>query len=699
VGGLVGRRSEQIPQERLIRAERAIVPVRIGIIALNSFVYTFLLDQRPTIRWLAYSLIAIAWVYAAFVVIFEPYRRLPRLWSYYATSVFDGILAVLWIHATGGWNSPFYVLLFATVSSIAVRFNLRYTLLAATLYSASYIALLALRGEIAGRVVELAIRVSYIYIVAVLCGVVAREAVAEASGRRAVRRLVAVTSTIAQELEPSVVLGRLGAAARELTKADRVAIFLVQRDREVSCAYREGLSVDACDEVGRMCWELRGPLEHVEDAATHPALAHLHGMIEREGIHTIASLPLLVHGTQNGLLALYRNVVWPFSAEELDVARALADQAAVIIENARLVTDLRREAALARVILESAPGGILYYGAGQLFANPHAVAFFGAIPSDVGPEHLVGQYLHPNGQPLTREELPLSRAVAGQASAGVELIILHPSGRRIPVLVNAEPIRADHLVIGAVAVHQDISALKALDSVRDEYVALVSHDLRSPMTAIRLHAEMLRQALAEHDLSREALSADAILSNVGRAARLIQDLVDSTRLESGHMPMQRVPLDLGALLRRVLAELPTPDAARLVLEPALEAAPLVLADGASIERVVVNLINNALKYSPPRTPVVVRLWRRADQAIVSVIDRGPGIPPEDQPRVFDKYFRAPSQQRTEGLGLGLYICRLIVDAHGGHIWVESAPGEGSTFHFALPLQAPAGIGPRIQPSA
>jgi len=684
-------KSEPAPPERLIRAERAIIPVRIAVIAFNSFAYSFLLDQRGTIRWLAYSIIAVSCVYAVAVVFLHPYQRFQRLWSWYWTSIFDGMLTIVWIHATGGFGSPFYLLFYLTVTSVAVRFDVRYTMISATLYAGGYLMLLAGRGELngSGRLVAVAVRVTYIYLCAALAGLLAREAIAEASGRRAVRRLVAVTSSIAHQLDSDVVLARLGAAAKELTGAHRVAIYLFDRKGGCSCAYRDRLSAAYVDAFAQRCRALDVSLQQVADAATHPALAGLHEAIAREGFHTFALLPLVVLGQKNGLLTLHRDRVSPFSDGELDLARALADQAAVTIENARLVTDLRDEAARVRTILDAAPGGIIYYANGRVLANPHAEALFGRVSAVSAPEGFEGQLLDVNGTPLPPEEMPLVRALAGQTCSGEERIARHPSGRQVPILVNAAPIFGDDAVIGAVATYQDISAIKDLERVRDEYIALVSHDLRSPMTAIRLHAEMLRDVLTQADLAREALSADAIVRNTGRVTRLIQDLVDSTQLEVGRMPMERVPTNLGELLARIVEQLPAQHAERILLELPSDERTLVLADGAGLERVVMNLMNNAIKYTPPRSPIIVRLAHLGEVAVVSVIDRGPGIQPEDQPRIFEKYFRSATHSKAEGLGLGLYICRLIVDANGGRIWVESQPGGGAAFRFAIPLLSPA----------
>jgi signal transduction histidine kinase len=113
--------------------------------------------------------------------------------------------------------------------------------------------------------------------------------------------------------------------------------------------------------------------------------------------------------------------------------------------------------------------------------------------------------------------------------------------------------------------------------------------------------------------------------------------------------------------------------------------PPVLADPARVERVVVNLLSNALKFSPPDAPVIVRLAQTDGRALVSVIDRGVGIPKEQQEHLFERYYRTETGQKREGLGWGLYITRLIVEAHGGQVCVESEPGKGSTFYFTLPL--------------
>jgi signal transduction histidine kinase len=160
------------------------------------------------------------------------------------------------------------------------------------------------------------------------------------------------------------------------------------------------------------------------------------------------------------------------------------------------------------------------------------------------------------------------------------------------------------------------------------------------------------------------------------------------RLESGQVELRREPMDLVHFLEEVLERDVPPDArARFRLE-VVGPVPPVPVDSARVERVVTNLLTNALKHCPPGTSVTVRLVREPARVVVSVRDSGPGLKPEDAAHLFEKYYRTHAGRKTEGFGLGLYSCRLIVEAHGGHIWVESTPGQGATFAFSLPLAVP-----------
>lgn len=220
---------------------------------------------------------------------------------------------------------------------------------------------------------------------------------------------------------------------------------------------------------------------------------------------------------------------------------------------------------------------------------------------------------------------------------------------------------------------------------REEYIHTISHDLRGPLTVIQGQAQLLFKLSQRVELSSSIQrGADAILTSAKRMNVMIQDLVDSARLESGQLTLNLSPLDLQRFLSDVKERLAgVADADRIEIRaPAV--LPLVMADSDRLERITFNLLTNALKYSPPGTPVVMTLARRGDEVITAVADEGEGIASEDLPYVFDRFYRAPgARANREGLGLGLHIVKGLIEAHGGRIWVESELGRGSTFSFAL----------------
>lgn len=220
-------------------------------------------------------------------------------------------------------------------------------------------------------------------------------------------------------------------------------------------------------------------------------------------------------------------------------------------------------------------------------------------------------------------------------------------------------------------------------SRQEDFISIISHDLRTPITAIQGNAQMIQKRSGNPELVEKG--AEVIFSSARRMNRMIQDLVDSAKLELGELRMERVPLNLASFVCEVKHRLsPVLDTSRVFVETPGPVAP-VLADPDRLERVLTNLISNALKYSEGE--VTVRLGAGDGTALISVRDRGPGISAEDLPRVFERYYRADRANKADGLGLGLYITRMLVEAHGGKISVQSEVGKGSTFVVSLPTTA------------
>ncbi len=221
----------------------------------------------------------------------------------------------------------------------------------------------------------------------------------------------------------------------------------------------------------------------------------------------------------------------------------------------------------------------------------------------------------------------------------------------------------------------------------EDVLRAVSHDLRNPLTAIQGQLQLLQRRL-ERRAPPERLHehVEAALGAARRMNNLISDLVDSARSESGQLRLDLRPVDLPAAVRQLRSELAAALDTRRIRLQAAEALPHVYADPDRLARILGNLFSNALKYSAADTAVKVSFSRQGDEVVTSVTDAGCGIAPEDLPHLFQRYFRSGTGwPQQEGLGLGLYITRMLVEEHGGRIWVVSEVGKGSTFSFTLPV--------------
>lgn len=232
------------------------------------------------------------------------------------------------------------------------------------------------------------------------------------------------------------------------------------------------------------------------------------------------------------------------------------------------------------------------------------------------------------------------------------------------------------------------SALRQLQERQDDLVHAVSHDLRNPLTAIMGQAQLLQRALGQMGLpgsDRAARGAEAIAASAKRMNIMIQDLVDATRLESGQLQLATESLDLGSFLADLLERSGDVLEAPRVKTQVEAGLPSVQADPNRLERILLNLLSNALKYSPAETEVLIRAGRGDGEVVVSVVDRGVGIEAEDLAHLFERFYTARGIRKSEGLGLGLYAAGMLVGAHGGRIWAESEAGRGNSLSFTLPV--------------
>lgn len=221
--------------------------------------------------------------------------------------------------------------------------------------------------------------------------------------------------------------------------------------------------------------------------------------------------------------------------------------------------------------------------------------------------------------------------------------------------------------------------------LREEDVAQIVHDLKHPLATIALEAALLDGVVAQNDHVALQRAVTRINRNVEFLDRMVHDLLDLCAIEVGQFAVHRAPTELRSLLASLIDRVvATRDAGRVVLEAP---APVTLAiDDHRIERVVANLLQNALTYAPRSSRITIRLEVRDTDACVSVIDNGPGIAPHEREHIFDRYRRASTGRTHDGNGLGLYVSKNIIEAHGGTVGVDSVHGAGSRFFFHLPIE-------------
>ncbi len=333
------------------------------------------------------------------------------------------------------------------------------------------------------------------------------------------------------------------------------------------------------------------------------------------------------------------------------------------------------------------------------------------------------------GEPLPLERFPGTRALRGEVATGPypDIHIRALDGRELDLNISAAPLRdGDQRVVGAVSVIHDVTlrrrlehereearshelALSELNRRKDEFLSILSHELRTPLTSLHGYTQLLTLSFDAWQLhereeegaarpARDVARARNLLTyaevSLQRLTRLADDLVDDAQIREGRLPIRLAACELGAIVSASVEELRALEAQRTIRLEVSTAQPVpVVADAERIAQVVTNYLTNALKYSKGDRPILVLLQveREAtgDLGRVSVRDEGPGLSLSDQARLFARFpqIEGTAVQSGSGvsLGLGLFICKAIIEAHGGRVGVESVVGEGSTFWFTLPL--------------
>jgi len=291
------------------------------------------------------------------------------------------------------------------------------------------------------------------------------------------------------------------------------------------------------------------------------------------------------------------------------------------------------------------------------------------------------------GNELGLQDFPITQAFAGQTVVDREMIISARDGQRFNVSVAASCVRSSkgEPTSGILTV-RDITRERQQEEQRSTFISVISHELQTPIAIIKGYASTLARSDVRFERESVRSRLQAVEEEADRLNKLVGNLLYASRIQAGGIQMELAPLDLSNLVQNVTHRLQVKSpgvTVKVNLPPNL---PTVMADRDRIEEVLENLLDNAVKYSPDKPVVTVIGRATGDEVIVSVSDAGMGISLREQEQIFDRFYRVGNTMTSslQGAGLGLYICRAIVEAHGGRIWVESALHQGSTFLFSLP---------------
>lgn len=386
-----------------------------------------------------------------------------------------------------------------------------------------------------------------------------------------------------------------------------------------------------------------------------------------------------------------------FTARDEEIISMFAAQAALVIAKARTYREEKRTRAHFETLLNTTPVGVLVFepeNAGLLYANREAERMFGKlVPGGSLNELLDSATSHcSTGKEVPIKELPAEKVLrSGEVVVGEELVIDAPDGRSITAMVNTTPVLSDEGDVESVVISlQDMSPMAELEKLRSEFLGMVGHELRSPLAGIKGSASTLLEAGASLDPT-EILQYYRIINEQADYMRdLIGDLIDVVRIETGTLSVHPESTDVARLIdesRNSFLVAGGRDNVRIDLAPDL---PPVMADRRRIAQVINNLLINAARNSHESSTIRLDAVVEDLHVAICVADTGRGLSEERLPHLFQKFSTPEDREQNRDLGLGLAICKGIVEAHGGRIWAESdGPGLGSRFTFTIPTSAHA----------
>ena len=524
--------------------------------------------------------------------------------------------------------------------------------------------------------------------------------------RNRLYRLSEAILRINERLDPDAVLQEILDSARSLTDARYGVIAIFDEEGQVEDFLASGLTAEESQQLweatkGMTLCNIAKP-QRVQDLASYTKLLGIPEFRPPTETGSFLAAPMRHQSEGKGNIYLAKQAPGEeFTREDEEALTLFTSQAALVIANAHRYRDERQSRADLEALINTSPVGVVVLNARTGVPVSYNRESRRIIEDLLTPAGSVEQLLdtvtvrRADGSEIALAKLPLAQALSiGETVRAEEVVLQAPDGQSVTTLVNATPIRSqDGEVESVVVTLQDMTPLEDLERLRAEFLGMVSHELRVPLTSIRGSATALLDAQSDRNPAEHQF-LQIIVDQADHMGKLIGDLLDVAHIKTGTLLVSPEPTEIASLVDRARSTFLSGggrNSLDLDLAPDL---PLVMADRPRILQVLSNLLSNAAKYSLASSVIRVTAVQEDFHVAVSVADEGSGISAEQLPHLFRKVSRADGEDRESeigGSGLGLAICKGIVEAHGGRIWAESdGVGQGAQFTFTIPMVEEAG---------
>ncbi len=512
-----------------------------------------------------------------------------------------------------------------------------------------------------------------------------------------------LTQRMSETLDVEQILQAVVAAACQLTGAKYGAIGIFDASGRITQFITHGITEEERKRIGNLpvgkgilglLRDVQAPLR-ISDLSKH---SRSHGFPSNHPkMKSFLGAPMRFGGEFLGNIYLTEKAGGlPFTEQDEHLLALFSDQAAITLRNARFHHHVKNALRQLETIVDLSPTGVLVVEAKTqkiLIVNQEAkrILRLNVQAGDIFPIGKTGiDSRTPDGRKIESHEPTMSRALSrGERTVAQEMRLVFPDGQSTLVLINSTPLYgAQGEVASVVSTILDLTPIEEAERQRSEFLGMVSHELKTPLTAIKGSAATARGSKRPLNADETNELFEIIDEQADRLRDLVDNLLDVSRIEAGTLSVYPEPVELGAVLKEALAQFSLSSPGREVHAPPADPLPWVNADKRRVVQVFVNLLGNAAKFSPDRSPIVIAVAPSEAFVEITVRDSGRGIPVEKMPNLFRKFSQIHQDKGTKlgGTGLGLAICKGIIDAHGGRIWARSdGEGKGSTFTFTLPL--------------